>query len=237
MNGPVNDRPRLTERDRAILRHIMRYRITTNEVLHRTMFAGMAANSVTKMTRRLCRMQYLRQFPLIHPQTYFVAGERAVRDFGISVHRTRPLGPQSLPVEYAVLAYSTLGKEAHFRLTISEITQRYSWIPPSISEQPHCERRQEKNVVLESIRVDLGGAADHIARKCDSDLQSRVGHPEFYALVADRRFRAVVLTATTDKAAAIEQSLSTHLWPESYAIHLATVPELLQLIPGGFHAR
>ena len=131
MNGPVNDRLRLTARDRAILKHVMRYRITTNEVLHRTMFAGMAANSVTKVTRRLCRMEYLRQFPLIHPQSYFVAGERAVRDFGISIHRTRPLGPQSLPVEYAVLAYSTLGQETHMRLTVGEISERYHPAVPS----------------------------------------------------------------------------------------------------------
>lgn len=228
---------RLTERDREIMKHISRYRITTNEVLSRTVLADASPNAIVKVTRRLCRLGYLRKFPLMHPQCYFTPGERAVRELGIPSHRTHPLGPQSLPTEYAVMAFALLAQSQHERITADELRKQYPWMPASLSEAPHCTCRETGQAILEAIRVDLGAAADHVARKCDADLQARIEFREFYPLIARRRFRAVVLTATTDKAAAIERSLNQHVWPTGYAFHLAVVPELLHLIPGGHHAR
>ena len=121
------------------------------------------------------------------------------------------------------------------RLTPTELVARYPWTPQSIRSQPHCLAGQPPTEVLESIRVDLGGSPDHIARKCDADLQIRIGTAAFYKLLAAHQFRAIVLTGTTEKSAAIERSLSQHLWPSNYKFHIAVVPELLQLIPGGFH--
>lgn len=228
---------RLTQRDQRIMQHISRYRITTNEVLSRTVLEESSPNAIVKVTRRLCRLGYLRKFPLMHPQCYFTPGDRAVRELGIPSHRTQPLGPQSLPTEFAVLAFALLGKSEHRRLTVAEMRERYSWMSDALAESAHCLSTESGREILESIRVDLGAAADHIARKCDADLQVRVAIKEFYPLIARKRFRAVVLTATTEKAAAIERSLSDHVWPKGYAFHLAVVPELLHLIPGGHHAR
>ena len=228
---------RLTPRDRRIMQHISRYRITTNEVLSRTLMDEASPNAIVKVTRRLCRLGYLRKFPLIHPQCYFTPGERAVRDLGIPAHRSQPLGPQSLPTEYSVLAFALLGQTPHPRLTADELRKRHPWMSSGLVESPHCTATEAGRDILESVRVDLGAAADHLARKCDADLQVRVEFREFFPLISCRRFRAVVLTATTEKAAAIERALSQHMWPRGYAFHLAVVPELLHLIPGVHHAQ
>ena len=45
----------IRKRDRAILDHILRYRLTTNAVLHRTLFPEQSMNAVTKVTARLCQ--------------------------------------------------------------------------------------------------------------------------------------------------------------------------------------
>ena len=195
-----------------------------------------SANAVIKVTNRLQRLQYLRRHPLIHPQSYFAVGDQAVRDCGAAGSRVRPLGPQALPVEYATLAYCLLGADVRIRLTVDELRAAFEWMPDRLVGQPHCCIENEGQKTLESVRIDLGGASDHIARKCDADLQLRIPHKSFFQLVSERRFRAVILTGTTDKAASIQRALGHHLWPEGYGFHLAVIPELLQLTPGGRHA-
>jgi hypothetical protein len=91
-----------------ILDHVLRYRMTTNQVVERLYFPAQKYNAVTKVTARLRRDRLLSKFVLCHPRVYFTLGPRAAQDLGVSPGRTCPLGPQSLPTEYAVLAYAVL---------------------------------------------------------------------------------------------------------------------------------
>lgn len=208
--------------------------MTTNEVLHRVYFAGQQPNAVTKVTSRLCAHKFLSKFPLIYPQGYFRLGERSAAMLGLHDSRTLPLGPQSLPTEYGVLSYATLRDEPLTRLTPKELQQRFPYFEPAWCEVAHVLRSGGQDVI-ELLRVDLGGAADHVARKVSNDVRIRLQSDEFKQLVRARAFRCVVITSTTEKAAAIQASLEAHQWPDGLAIHLAAVPNLLPLIPGGEH--
>ena len=68
---------------------------------------------------------------------------------------------------------------------------------------PHCIDLAD---VLELVRVDLGGPADHVARKCATDHISHCRIRKFLMLHADRCFQLVVLTSTTGKAPAVSHT-------------------------------
>lgn len=224
------DTMRLSARDRKILDHVARYRITVSEILHALFFPDQLPNAVTKVTSRLCQHDYLRRFPLYHPRTYFTLGPKSAQLLGQSPHRTLPLGPQSLPTEFATLAYSTLGRISHQRLTAKELAERWSWMNDrQLLELPHCLDDSAEIAVLELIRVDLGGKPDHVARKCVSDIHQRRRFRPFGHMLKQAEFRLVVVTGTTEKAAAIRDALDQHSWPPGLQLHLAVIPDLLQL--------
>lgn len=220
----------LTERDRRILDHVARYRVTVSEVLHALFFPSQFPNAVTKVTSRLCQQDYLRRFPLYHPRTYFTLGPKGAQSLGQSANRTLPLGPQSLPTDFATLSYATLGGTERYRLTVHELMTRWpSFTDKQIVDAPHCADESTGDTVLELIRVDLGGKPDHVARKCRDDIDSRRRLKAFNELLKQGGFRLVVVTGTTEKAAAIRDSLDQHCWPDGLQLHLAVVPDLLQL--------
>ncbi|MBI1315076.1 hypothetical protein GC176_27610 [bacterium] len=222
----------LSARDVVILDHIARYRISTPEVLHRLFFDGSRANAVTKVTSRLCDIQHLRRFPLYHPRTYFTLGPEAAKRLGLPVSRTRPLGPQSLPLEYGVLSCATRGQHHHQRLTTRELLELCPDLPAGLTEQPCCLDDSVTPPRLELIRVDLGGRPDHVARKCQADVRSRSDVASIQQLMAAGRFRLFVVTGTLAKAGSITDSLQQHAWPEGFLIQMFVVSDLLPLIAG-----
>lgn len=56
--------PRLSDRDYELFEHIMRYHLTTREVLHRLFFSDSDENAVTKVTSRLVLHGYLSRYEL-----------------------------------------------------------------------------------------------------------------------------------------------------------------------------
>lgn len=220
---------RLSDRDQRIIEHVARHRITTNEVVHKLFFSGQQPNAVTKVTARLCRSGFLRKFPLFHPRCYFRLGPQSIQLLVLSEHRIRPLGPQSLPIEFGALAWSTMGENCHRRLTLQELRNSCKWMEEGLLALPHCLDETGTSPILELVRIDLGGRPDHVARKCVLDVQLRSRHDEFRDMVRHESVRLVVVTGTIDKAAAIREALDGHLWPDGLAIHLAVIPDLLQL--------
>ena len=227
-------RRQLSLRDRKIVEHVLRYRLTTVEVLGHVVLPGLSPNALSKISSRLCDAGYLRKYTLLHPTHYFVLSETGANSLGVGNHRATPLGPQSLPLEYAVLVYATLGKAPRRRLTAAEVLRKCPWLKPALAEAPHCE--DEQHGALELIRVDLGGPADHVARKCAADVTQRRRWRQFAALVTQGHFRLVIITATKEKAAAVRQALDRHDWPPGLLVHFSVVPQLLSLTASRNHA-
>lgn len=224
----------LKPRGREIVDHVARYRLTTVEVLCRIVLPDLSPNAVSKITNRLCDAGYLRKYTLLHPTRYYVIGEVGANLLGVGGHRVGPLGPQSLPMEYAVLVYATLGNSPRRRLNSAEVLRVCPWLTPTLADVPHCA--DEQHGVLELIRVDLGGPADHVARKCALDVLKRRRLREFSVVLAKNRFRLVVITATKEKATAVRHALDRHDWPDGLLVHLSVVPQLLALTASRNHA-
>lgn len=214
----------MTNRDQTIIDLTNRYRIGTNAAYRRLAFDGQSMNAVTKVTARLCRQGLLQRYPLIPPEDYFTLGPRSVRQLGLSQKRTEPLGPQSLPIDYAVLLYATNGDRT--RLVPAELKQAAAWMPKKLTHVPHCKTSKG---ILELIRVDLGGSPQHVAKKSAADCSRRMEVPEFQKLVATDRFQLVVLTTTSSKARLIRQAMESMPWTHDIRLHLAMIPRLTQL--------
>src|SRR5262245_60806711 len=88
--------PLLQERDQEILDHVMRYRLTTPEVLHRLFFSDSERNAVTKVTSRLCQNEFLQSHVLYASHTYFTLAPQGAKLTGLARKKIGPLGPQSL---------------------------------------------------------------------------------------------------------------------------------------------
>lgn len=219
-------RQNLSNRDRLILEHVARYRLTTLEALGRVVLPELSNNALSKITGRLCKLGFLKKYTLVHPQKYIILGERGVRCLGVGAHRAKALGSQSLPNEFALLAFATLGASQHLRLNAVEVRQHCPWLPLSLAMAPHF---LDDAGIVELVRVDLGGPAHHVARKCAADLSTRGRIAEFSSFVAAHRFRLVVITISTGKSTAIKNALKNHHWPDGLAIHFSVVPQLLSI--------
>jgi hypothetical protein len=214
------------DRDRRILDQAARYRLTTVAVVRATLLPDVQPNAVTKVLARLVRDGCLQSFPLVGSRTYFVLSRSAARLCGVGEDRAAPLGPQALPTEAAVLEYCLSGPRRRHRLTGRELADRLPWLPARLRASPYAV---DADGSLELIRVDLGGPADHVARKCRVDVVRRLAVPEGERLVQAGRLRLVVLTPTAAKADAIRQSLAARELPDTLAVHLAVVPDLYHL--------
>lgn len=214
------------ERVKQVLDHVARSRMSTCAALRHGVLAKLSQNAAGKLLNRLCRTGQLAKYPLLHPTPYYVLGESGAKILGMSTQRTLPLGPQALPIEFGLLIYAACGQPPRLRLTRQEVLSFCPWLPSSLAAAPHC---RDVHGVLELVRVDLGGSAAHVARKCAADIHRRRQFREFAELANTGRFRLVVITGTKEKATALRHSLDQHDWPTGLRIHFSVVPDLLPL--------
>jgi hypothetical protein len=218
------------DRDYEIFEHVMRYRMTTREVLHRRFFSDSELNAVTKVTSRLADHGFLNRYELYPNRSYFTLGAKSASFLGISARKTRDLGPMAKAVEFGVLSFCCLTEEIRERLTVSELTQRHPDLLLSGVDNSHYYLDRDGDITrLAYLRVDLGGSVEHILRKCRSDLAARMAHPAFDRLVHNDRFLIALVTGREEKAVRLrEATAGLNNWPLRFRVE--AVPELVELV-------
>lgn len=223
--------PQLSPRDWAILKHVQRDHLTIYPVLNECFFHGQGPTAALKVAHRLCRAGFLRRAGLLRRQVCFVLTPHTAKLLGASTKRASFPGPQSLPIDFALLLYTSAAYALRKRLTRSELLGSYPWMTPALAALPHClDQSQAASPCLELVRVDLGGKADHVARKCRADIGCRQTHDDFRKLLRAGQFRLVVITTTESKRDLIRQALDRHDWPRELAIHLVALPSLASFL-------
>jgi len=222
---------RLSLRKRQIVEQVVRDRLSTNTVIQQRFFVDCHPTTVTRATAELCSLDWLNAYPLVYPIKYFRPGKRAVSAFGMTLSATLPLGPQALPTEYAMLLYTTSNHSHVRRLLTSELRALHPWLQPEWFQATHALRNGS---IIELLRVDLGGPADHIARKCQSEIHARYAMEEFRQLLTNQAFQLVVITGATEKAAQINSALTAHVWPKGMLFRIAVFTDLLSLLPRSY---
>lgn len=234
MTKPTPTNSKFMERDQVVLEVTDRYRAMQHQPLRQLVFPDCKETAVIKVTTRLCKNGLLERVPLLHRNCYFTLTPRAARLIGVSVKRTGPLGVQALPCELAALHYVCKSSSPRQRLTSAELTERFPWMARSWTKSVHCVGSDSEGAdCLDLLRVVLGGKPDHVARKCFSDISRRKNNSGFLDLLAQQRFRLVIIAPTKESASAIRLSLQNHLWPPGMNIQLSILPQLLPML-GGF---
>lgn len=214
-------------RDRKFIDFVDRYQMATNRVFATQLLAGRSLNAVAKVTARLCSINLLARYTLFPPETYFRLGNRATSLLGMSPRYAEPLGPQSLPTNYATLIYATSENATRRRLTTLDLNQYMPWLPSDLSHSPYCV---DANGSLELIRVDLGGSPQHVVRKTVAAAEERIDVPQISDLAAAARFQVVVLTTSDERARAIAKGLGASGCTNSVRVHIAAIPRLSYLL-------
>ena len=223
-------RSELGKRDRLILADVIRYRLTTNEFLHRRFLAHAQMNAVVKVTGRLVRQGWLAVHLLLDRQQYFVAGTRLIKLHGLPISRTRPFGPQALITNYAVAKYCFTNDLPVTLADEHELLAAFPWIKADLICGIQLLENSGPHPTLRLLRVDLGGTPEHITKKCVHDLTNRQKFPQFNELVAQKRFVLVVLVASTAKQELIQQAMSKRQWPRGMRVQIFVIPEMAQFI-------
>ena len=81
----------LTGRDRQVLEHVARYRMTTTTTLRQSLFPKLSSNAVGKIANRLCRAGFLAKYPLVHPKLLAHRQVTAVKIPSINFNRNDKL--------------------------------------------------------------------------------------------------------------------------------------------------
>lgn len=235
MARPIRSNPRLQDRDYDVLEHLMRYRLTTPEVLHRLFFEGSDRNAVTKVTSRLCADEFLLSHSLYGSNTYFTLGRRGAKASGLGSGKVGPLGPQACYREFGALSFCCLGNQQRERLRVSEIASKSPQLLSKRIDSAHYYIDHDGTVArLGYIWVEAGGSVDHIVRTVRQDIiDKRRALPYLLEQINGQRFVVAVVTCTQEKKEAITLALRQLASPVLFRIEF--YPELIHLLPGTRH--
>ena len=226
---------RLQDRDCDILNHVMRYRLTTPEVLHRLFFSDSDRNAVTKVTSRLCEHEFLQSHSLYASFTYFTLARHGAKFTGLASNKLGPLGPQALFREYGTLAFCCLSDTPREKLRVRDVAAQF---PAALARKLDCSHyyvdHDGEHKRLGYIWVEAGGTIDHIARTVRQDIiEQRRSVPLLREYIDSQRFVVAVVTCSPEKKAEIAQALNKILTPVFFRIE--AVPELVHLLPSFRH--
>lgn len=219
---------KLQDRDFEILEHVYLYRLTTREVLHKLFFELSETNAVTKVTSRLCNEGFLVRYPLVGPSSYFILGKRAAKMFGMSLKLVKPMGPQSLYMQYATLGYCCMNSSTRRRLSVSELKSAHPGLLfKKMDASPYVVDSTEAPAKIVFLSIDGGATADHVVRKTRAAVAERAEKPLFAALMDKARFAVACVTYHDDKRTVLAEKFSLDRLPCNVSVE--TVPQLLEI--------
>ena len=211
-----------------IFEHILRYRITVPEILHRLYFDDSEPNAVTKVTSRLCKHGFLARHDFLSQRSYYTLGTEACKILGVSRKKTDALGSQALTTEFGTLAFCFQATPERYRLRVSDLQKRdETLLGKGLNSSHYYFDVTEEAQRLGMIRVEQGSTPSHIVRKCEHELNKRLAFPSFKNLIENDQFLIAIVTSTIQKHDQIHIQLRKKNWGIKFRI--AVVPELIQL--------
>jgi hypothetical protein len=223
---------RLTARDEEIIAHVLRYRITTIEALHKLFFdAGTTANAVSQVILRLCNGGYLQrsQAPLIGSQNFYQLTPSCARDQGEDEQFARPPGGTSLIFHYLMLEHCCLGEVRREHITAREIRESF----PSLNGRGMARHGYFHTLDdpprLGWLEADCGNKAETRAKKCLKQFEKRYKAEglRFREFADQGRFYVALITPSEGKKLAFQRVLKKL---PHFPIELVVSPRLGELL-------
>lgn len=165
-------------RDRQILDHVHRYRLTTRACLQQQFFAGAGPSAASKVVGRLVANGYLRECALASGFSYYVLGREGRELVAAPADADRPFTEQSLPLAYGFLAFCV----AHGvrRLTSAEFLSAFpEHARPRMKTGSYYADARHTPARLGTVLVDRGNPPKLILRKFHRLLTQHYRLPNF----------------------------------------------------------
>jgi hypothetical protein len=249
----------LSDRDMKILRHVARFRMTTQDALHAQFFVGRKRDAVKSTLRRLCgpggRGYYLKSEPLDAQRVYYRLTTRATQILGNTEDLARPLGIQARIRRYAILWLMCIDDSAvripfnlrefpeHFRVHGDRLPRSHFYV----------EEQARKKARLGFSIIDTGRHRRRVFRNASTSMRRFLEKGWLDEFISARCFDLSILTLTEASREAIELGAAKHLrrtmaeqlvrfgvgrdTPLPFSIHVRVVPGLLSVIPDGVTQR
>lgn len=242
---------RLTRRDRDILAHVLRYRMSTRPILKRLFFHGLKDDALKSTLRRLAaprhqltgssrknflRHFYLQSFPICTPdaRVYYRLTRRGAEEVAELEGLAKidkvvtPLQAQQLIANYAVLAFCCREGGAQV-LSKHEMVEHFPQLScPGFRKHPYCLERANGKPHLNYLLVDHGAQVRWSVKKVMRAIERRLPIPAFERLMRRDRFSITLLTAYESKREDIEKALSLEEPPVAVRVHV--VPNLAYVV-------
>jgi hypothetical protein len=221
----------LSTRDIEVLQHVARYRIGTLVSLHRALFSAVHRHAVGKVTRRLVERGWLLKHPLGPRRCYYTLSAKAARRLGCSADsEPKSPSPRELIHDFGMLKYCCLAERERKRLTREELA---SDLPALPSANGHAAGyfldAGYRPAVCGVLWVDHGGDPSELVAANRKKWDSLVAQASFRHFIKQSGIRLVVLTASAERAAVIEDLLQRYRWPEKVTLAVEVLPQLLPL--------
>lgn len=225
----------LTERDRRILLHVRRYRMTTRRVLHRLFWPSSEEGMKTRV--RDLTGPYLVARPLVGRERYYQLTADAARLAG-DASAAEPLGTQACARAYALLAYCCLGARARSRYRRDEFGEDFPDLLAADSAFAQHDYVLDEDDTgtrrLVRVLIDYGAEAATVLAKCRKVLRHAAADPAFGPHYQEGRFVVAVLTSEKAKRATLDAALDAeglaHVLPVEVIPNLGP---LLHQVPRG----
>jgi hypothetical protein len=229
VNQPVKAPIALTGTDEAILAHVRRFRMTTQEVVHRLFYPGRDPDVVKSSLRRLRDGGHLASATLYQQRRYYHLTPRAARVlFGEKDKVARPFGEQALPRAYGILAFCCLREPTRTKYTTAEFEKTFpQLVAPGLPSSWYYRDEDGTHNRLGFIQVDHGAHHRRIVSKCHAVIRRRMEFDTWRTLITADRFVIAIVTARQRKADRIQETLREELQTVKFRIEL--VPELVNL--------
>lgn len=220
---------RLMKRDREILKHIARYRLTTDDVLLQLFFEHTEyQNAIDRVMKRLARQGWVRSYAYRGTSKYHMLGLKAARLLD-APHFPRPFTEQTLPALVAVLCYC-------MRFGVKRIPERlFEKDFPSLCFPEFSGVSYYANNTIDPPRnrlhliiVDRNNTIRRLNRVISDALVRRYRMASFRDLIQQNYFALTLVTTSERRKRFIEGKLEDH--GRMVPIRVRVVPEYAPLL-------
>lgn len=210
-----------------VLDRIDRFGMTTVADVHAHVCPDISAGGTRKWLERLAAAGWLRAFPLVERENYYVAGPAAVRDRRLHPRKARAFGPQAKVTAYGTLLFCT--RSAVRKLTAAEFRADFPELCRARTNEAHYYVERTPPHRLGLLLIDHGADPRRLPAKAQKAVRVRDAVPAFRALLSADQFVITVACPSAGRAGQLRRAFRRRPCRTAEVV-VETIPELLPLL-------
>lgn len=218
----------LSERDWEIIRHVHRYRVSTERVLWGQFFAELGLDATRKAVSQLVTEGWLQKRPLAGQSKFLTLDTRGNCISGLTERARHRFSEQTLLEHFAVLFFCM--RSGYERLTVADLRA----MDPKFAKQPYLGRayyvrQTNAGLNLSCCLADRGKSPRRLITRAHSVLASRYRSLRYTELIQDGRFSITILTAFPSMLEPLQLEIQERHQSRA-AIFVEVVPEMAEFL-------